>query len=840
MTAIPGTNVADVIVPFDTNDTFATHDEKYGKGGSRSVQSLVDRDAIPSDRRARGMSVRVLDNDQIYYLKDGISNGDWKVFTAQASGNALSINGVNPNSNNQITLIGSTNVDIIPNPSGNSITISAGNLITALKDLTDVMLVNVLPGQTLITDGSMWYNADAPSISGNRGLFGTLALNTTDTVYSIAHTEIPAISAAYPVISLQTPSSTDPLLVIGITNRSVTSFDIVLSQPPTINGYYINWSMGGGNISSINVKSTFESTLKEGYGISVIESPINTFTIAVTGNFGDSTLRSEVAAITADLQYQIDNNLVHTYGNETISGVKTFEDNVVIHGNLNVLGDQFLVHTETVSASNNTIIINGGEGGPGVTKGYAGIVVDRGQTTSPYVLFYEELRQAFTVGASGDTQVVATREDTPIADGIAVWNNTQKRFDTIPNTTYATNASVANISAGVVLVNGDQHVNDHKNFDNITFGKNHLLTDLAHFNPTELSDGWIGYISSTTAYPTGANTNGIIPPITGGQSFHVISDDRGYIYVSSKSNDKLIRINPINKTTTIYDMPTTGYESNTMVYCPLNQSVYITNDVNRATNISNGLVRQFNVETEQFVGSFTIPKTTSNVNDNIRGMCFCPSNGYLYVAYDSLIGPGTPEPYVYVINPIDNSYITRIGPLANRPWSVSYIPSIDKLYVGHIVSAGIEVIDPYTNAVTSTISGASIQFVQHTVECPKNNLVYGVTSNLFTDRRIVIIDPLTGTHVDTILPTSVSTNVRTLQTIFWNPRTERLYAFAYSNNGLPGILVINPISNKIVKQIRSTASTDNYRWATFNYNTGLLYGIVYHGSTNSSDILAIS
>jgi hypothetical protein len=37
MANIQGTNVAAPVVPFTTEDIYATHDAKYGKGGYRSV-----------------------------------------------------------------------------------------------------------------------------------------------------------------------------------------------------------------------------------------------------------------------------------------------------------------------------------------------------------------------------------------------------------------------------------------------------------------------------------------------------------------------------------------------------------------------------------------------------------------------------------------------------------------------------------------------------------------------------------------------------------------------------------------------------------------------------------
>lgn len=57
---ILGTNVASAIVPFTTDDAFATHDALYGKGGWRSVETIEERDAITDQRKTVGMAVYVV------------------------------------------------------------------------------------------------------------------------------------------------------------------------------------------------------------------------------------------------------------------------------------------------------------------------------------------------------------------------------------------------------------------------------------------------------------------------------------------------------------------------------------------------------------------------------------------------------------------------------------------------------------------------------------------------------------------------------------------------------------------------------------------------------------
>ena len=51
---------------------------------------------------------------------------------------------------------------------------------------------------------------------------------------------------------------------------------------------------------------------------------------------------------------------------------------IIIDGNLTVLGNETVVNTTDLAITDNLIILNNGETGAGVTKGNAGIVIDRG------------------------------------------------------------------------------------------------------------------------------------------------------------------------------------------------------------------------------------------------------------------------------------------------------------------------------------------------------------------------------------------------------------------------------------------------------------------------------
>lgn len=87
MAGLKGTNIAAPVVPFADTDSYATHDETYGRGGYRSVAGTADRDAIPQQRRKAGMLVKVLEDGVTYELDSDLVT--WKVFSTGGTGSGI-------------------------------------------------------------------------------------------------------------------------------------------------------------------------------------------------------------------------------------------------------------------------------------------------------------------------------------------------------------------------------------------------------------------------------------------------------------------------------------------------------------------------------------------------------------------------------------------------------------------------------------------------------------------------------------------------------------------------------------------------------------------------------
>lgn len=64
MADLLGINIPAPVMPFTTEDDYATHDAKYGKGGWREMATVAAMQAIPAKRRSKGMRVEVTDDPE--------------------------------------------------------------------------------------------------------------------------------------------------------------------------------------------------------------------------------------------------------------------------------------------------------------------------------------------------------------------------------------------------------------------------------------------------------------------------------------------------------------------------------------------------------------------------------------------------------------------------------------------------------------------------------------------------------------------------------------------------------------------------------------------------------
>lgn len=105
--------------------------------------------------------------------------------------------------------------------------------------------------------------------------------------------------------------------------------------------------------------------------------------------------------------------------------------NGTFKGDLLVEGKSFVTEAETVEIKDNLLLLNKGEVGSGVTKGMAGLEIDRG-TEPNYQIVFDESDNRFKAGEIGDIQCLALRDgDDSMTGGMFTsWDSTTKRLKT--------------------------------------------------------------------------------------------------------------------------------------------------------------------------------------------------------------------------------------------------------------------------------------------------------------------------------------------------------------------------------------------------------------------------
>jgi len=215
--------------------------------------------------------------------------------------------------------------------------------------------------------------------------------------------------------------------------------------------------------------------------------------------------------MTGDLIMDSGSNITLNQGDLTLS-----DGNLEVVGDTTILGDLYVsgttttINTKDLNIADNIITINSGETGSGVTLENSGIKVDRG-FYDPYYFLFNESTQTFRIGSSiaddtqslvisGDTQAVATREDDPIANGIAFWNNIDRKFDTDDDFIWNTGTTTLNIN-GDISITGEVDgvdISDFYNEFNTFTGSTNTFENLNDTTISSPSNGEIAvYLSGS-------------------------------------------------------------------------------------------------------------------------------------------------------------------------------------------------------------------------------------------------------------------------------------------------------------------------------------------------------
>lgn len=161
MSVLKGTNVASTVVPFTTEDMYATHDSLYGKGGYKEVATEQERDAIPETRLKEGTIVYVQDIKQEFRYVGGI----WELINS-SSGDQPVINSLDDITDVEVTDATVNQVLMYDGEKWvNSDIENSGTtpIINSLGDIADVNITTPTTDQILKYDGEKWVNVDDTS-----------------------------------------------------------------------------------------------------------------------------------------------------------------------------------------------------------------------------------------------------------------------------------------------------------------------------------------------------------------------------------------------------------------------------------------------------------------------------------------------------------------------------------------------------------------------------------------------------------------------------------------------------------------------------------------------------
>lgn len=288
----------------------------------------------------------------------------------------------------------------------------------------------------------------------------------------------------------------------------------------------------------------------------------------------------------------------------TFSGL-TIENDVLIGGDVIVNGLTTLINTDVLAIKDNIIEINSAETGPGVTipSGLSGIRINRGTSTA-YQFVFREADDAFCIGEENDIQTVATREDTPLDKGIMIFNDLEKRLDSvtsIPLTTTFSSGEVAITSesgalrvAGGLGVTGDIYSDGVIKLKGIDY-TNSISTDLSQ-NTVVTSSGGI-HLNVTTNVKIPVNK-----PLIFDTNNHYISTNGVNLSVGSSGSIDIIPGEGLAVNLSTNSPLTFGNSSNSLLYngtdmilqssgvFVVNPITLFSNDAAATTN-SNGGVR---------------------------------------------------------------------------------------------------------------------------------------------------------------------------------------------------------------------------------------------------------
>lgn len=128
---------------------------------------------------------------------------------------------------------------------------------------------------------------------------------------------------------------------------------------------------------------------------------------------------------------ELPTNLAKTDEANVFTKAQTINSDLTVTGNLYQNGEAYETHAEKVYSKNDNIVLRDGATNS-LGSEYSGLQINKYNGTDDLRLVAGADGVA-RVGKTGDEQPLATREETPVANGIAYWDVTNKRYATSSN-----------------------------------------------------------------------------------------------------------------------------------------------------------------------------------------------------------------------------------------------------------------------------------------------------------------------------------------------------------------------------------------------------------------------
>jgi hypothetical protein len=262
MATIPGSvPVTGFIAPTDSNDTYASHSEVYGRGGYRTVANTTARDAITTDRRLEGMLVFCVADGVTYQLDNDLTT--WNVY---------STTGVNPSSYMTKAVYDPNDDGVVTN--SDQLGGQVGSYYLSRTNHTGTQAISTVTGLQAALDAKV----DDSQVGAANGVVPLNAGSTIDPIY------LPISSPIDPVEAWNVITNT-PTLADGGAFTAGNAYIVTVSGNPTarnLGSGSQNWS--DGDLAIYTAGNIFIRVPRAGVGVSQITTDVGVQTGAATIN----------------------------------------------------------------------------------------------------------------------------------------------------------------------------------------------------------------------------------------------------------------------------------------------------------------------------------------------------------------------------------------------------------------------------------------------------------------------------------------------------------------------------------------------------------------------------